>query len=214
MQTATLPRLAREEAVEAGASAFYLFLRSVGQTGNGLRFDLTRKVEDATEYSIREGGSTFAVPTKLQGTSRFQPTLAALGAIPHKYRKLAARVVPDTRVGKDGQRRVALHFGGDRVGYVQDKHAPWMLAMLLTTATGQVAPGVGVNFYALQVTGSEPSRPTRGLNVVITGCGERSMLLLERRDFYQAETEAEAELERQAEEAATMAAAERGLEIF
>jgi hypothetical protein len=206
-QHVNVPRLARAEAVETGASAFYLFLRTFG-----VRFDLRRKVEEATEYTLREGGSTFAVPTKLQGTSKFQPTLAALGAIPHKYRKLAARVVPDTRAGKEAQCQVALHFGGDRLGFVQDKHTPWMLAMLQTTATGQIAPGVGVNFYALQVTGGEPGRPTRGLNVVITGAGERAALLLERRDLYRAE--AEAELEREAEEAAMMEAAERGLETF
>jgi hypothetical protein len=203
----TAPRLARTEAVETGASAFYLFLRTIG-----VRFDLRRKVEEATEYTLCEGGSTFAVPTKLQGTSKFQPTLAALGAIPHKYRKLAARVVPDTRAGNAGQRRIALHFGGDRLGFLQDKHTPWMLAMLQTTATGQIAPGVGVNFYALQVTGGEVGRPTRGLNVVITGAGERAALLLERRDSDRAE--AETEFEREAEGAATMEAAERGHEMF
>ncbi len=188
------PRLAREEAIETGASAFFTFVRRQGQAGDGLRFDLTRKVEVATEYSIREGGSTFAVPTKLQGTSKHQATLAALGAIPHKYRKLVARFVPDTREGKSGASRLALYFGGDRLGFLQDKHLAWMEALI----PGRDFCATGVQFYALAVTGGEAGRPTRGLNVLITGLGERAALLLDRTEAARIDAEAEAEAERHA----------------
>lgn len=183
------PRLAREHAIETGAAAFYLFARDAG-----VRFDLTRKVEEATEYTLREGGSTFAIPTKLQGTSKFQKALAALGAIPHKYKKLVARFVPDTRTGKSGH-RLALYFGGDCLGYLQDKHFPWMEALI----TERDFILSGVMFYALQVTGGEPGRPTRGLNVVITGAGERALKLLEWADHYASEAAAEALIEAEEE---------------
>jgi hypothetical protein len=193
MDTSTFPRLARLDAIEEGAHAFYRFALR-----HGVRFDLRRKVQEATQFTMEAGGSSFAVPTKLQGTSKHQPTLAALGAIPHKYRKLTARVVPDTRPSKNAERRVSLYFGGDPLGYVQDKHTAWMLAMLQTTATGQIALGVGVNFYALQVTGGEPGRPTRGLNVVITGVGVRAALLLEQAESDRLDAEMAAEAERHA----------------
>ena len=209
------PRLARERAVENGAAAFYRFALQHG--ADSQRLDLRRKVEQAQDYTIEAGGSSFAVPTKLKGTKQFQATLAALGAIPHRYRKLVARVVPDTRPGHTGESRLALAFGGDRVGYVQDKHRAWLLPMLTTTRTGQVAPLIGVGFYALQVTGGEPGRPTRGLNVVVTGAGERAALLMDHESEREAEGnfyETEAMLEAFAEEAELMDAAERGHELF
>ena len=189
MQSATFPRLARLEAIEEGAASFYEFARMAGA-----RFDLTQKVSDAVDFSADNGGSTFALPTKLQGTSKFQPTLAALGAIPHKYRKLVARFVPDTREGRTGAYRLAFYFGGDRLGFLQDKHAGWMEAMI----PGRDFCATGVQFYALQVTGGEPGRPTRGLNVVITGAGERAALMLDRTEAARLDAEAGAEAERHA----------------
>lgn len=168
MQSATFPRLARLDAIENGAHAFYRLAARVG-----VRFDLRQKVQEATQFSMEAGGSTFALPTKLVGTSRFQPALAALGAIPHTYRQLVGRFVPDARPGKDGF-RLALFFGGDCLGYLQDKHMQWMDALI----TERDFCLSGVMFYALQVTGGEPGRPTRGLNVVVTGIGERAEKVL------------------------------------
>lgn len=189
MQTATFPRLARLDAIEEGAHAFYRFaLRQ------GARFDLRAKVQEATQYTMDAGGSAFAVPTKLVGTSKFQPTLAALGAIPHTYRKLVAAFVPDTREGRAGAFRLALYFGGDRLGFLQDKHVAWMEALV----PARDFCATGVQFYALQVTGGEPGRPTRGLNVVITGAGERAALMLDRTEAECLDAEAAAEAERHA----------------
>lgn len=193
MQSATAPRLARLDAIEEGAHSFYRLAARIGQTGNGLRFDLRRKVQEAVQFSMDAGGSTFALPTKLQGTSTFQKSLAALGAIPHTYRKLAARFVPDTRTDKDGH-RLALYFGGDCLGFLQDKHLPWMEALI--TDRDFILSGVQV--YALQVTGGEPGRPTRGLNVVITGIGERAAKVLDWAEAARIDAEAEAEAEQHA----------------
>ena len=189
MQTATFPRLARLDAIEEGAHSFYRFALR-----HGVRFDLRQKVQQATQFTMDAGGSAFAIPTKLQGTSRFQPTLAALAAIPHTYRKLVASFVPDTREGRTGAFRLALYFGGDRLGFIQDKHLGWIEALV----PGRDFCATGVQFYALQVTGGEPGRPTRGLNIVITGAGERAALMLDRADADGLDAEAAEEAERHA----------------
>lgn len=201
MTTTTAPRLARLYAIEEGAGAFFRFARR-----QGVRFDLAEKIREAVTFSAEAGGSTFAFPTKLSGTGKAQEALAALAAVPHRFRELTPRVVPDTRPGREGRDRVALYFGGDRLGSVQDKHLTWLLPMTNGDNLHRFA-GTGLGFYVLQVTGGQPGRPTRGLNVVITGAGERARLLLERaaRNHYEAEATAEREMEeREVEEAAAI----------
>ncbi len=181
------PRLARIEAVNGEASAFYSFCK-----GLPFAFDLQEKVRQAQTFSIKADGSSFAIPTKLVGTSKFQPTLAAVGAVPHTYRKLVARFVPDIRAGRAGDYRLALYFGGDLLGFVQDKHLPWIEALIPSRDFCMT----GVQFYALAVTGGEPGKPTRGLNLIITGTGERAALLLDHAvDRAAAEAEVEAAYE-------------------
>lgn len=99
---------------------------------------------------------------------------------------------PATR--RKGRSRLALFFGGDCLGFVQDKHARWIEAMI----TERDFCLSGVMFYALQVTGGESGRPTRGLNVVITSAGERAAKLFSWAEAERVEAEAAEEGERHA----------------
>src|SRR5690606_34301105 len=174
MQSASFPALARREAVAADVAVVYHHLRTVG-----VRFDARRKVREAADFSVNAQGSSLAFPSKLAGVSAFQTAAKRLASGDlgrTKYRRLVARIVPDDRKGRENQPRIALHVQGCRLGFVQDKHTAWLLPLIKTDERGTVA-FCGVEFFALQVTGGTPDRPTRGVNFIITGLGDAARAL-------------------------------------
>jgi proteasome lid subunit RPN8/RPN11 len=155
--------------IAADAAALTAYLRAFR-----VRFDYERKVKEAVDFSTEAGGCSLALPTKAEGTAAHKANLALFAsglAGTVRLRRLAARVVADDRKGKDGRSRVALHVDGYRLGFVQDKHARWLLPLLQTDERGAVSGCI--EFFALQVTGGTEEKPTRGLNFCITGVGAR-----------------------------------------
>ena len=49
---------------------------------SGCRFNAAKKAVDALIFTQAEGGTTFAIPSKLEGTSRAQDTLTKLAERP------------------------------------------------------------------------------------------------------------------------------------
>jgi len=143
------------------------------------RFDVQKKALEAFRFSLEKGAKGFTIPTKLEGTSRFQDTLEALSGT-DPYKQLYARVVtvPDHAAMRHTKRgvlmqRVELRYGANVVGYVQRKHARWLIPLL------DDGNGHGIRFYTLQVTGGGKDKPTRGLNIAIAGAGARAARMLE-----------------------------------
>ena len=174
------PALARREAVDHDAADVLSHLLSFPAAGRPLRFDARRKVEAAALYSVRRGGSSLAVPTKLADTTRFEDAAARLAESfaegGPSYRP--TRLYLDRRDGRDLV--VVMAEVGDAarslrvVGYVQDKHAPWLLPLLAPHADGDghVSAACPVGVYVTAVTGGTDERPTRGVNVCVTGVAE------------------------------------------
>ncbi|MEP0548787.1 MAG: hypothetical protein ABJF88_17760 [Rhodothermales bacterium] len=138
----------------------------------GARFQIERKADDALKFCVDAGTRSFAVPSKLEGTSQFQENIAR--ALPHLdrfSRKLSAEITEDGRI--------ALSFGIHPLGYVRRKHECWVRPLV---ENGYVL------FYLHQVTGGTEGKPTRGVNVCIYN-------LREAIQQYAARMEAEAFLE-------------------
>jgi hypothetical protein len=137
-------------------------------------FDVQAKARQAYEFSLRIGAHGFAIPTKLSGVTRFQEALRSLQAIPHTHKRLIARLRPDTRRGRAGQQRVMFYFGGEPLGYLQDKHLPWFAELFSEEGMH------GLSFFVTEVTGGTWDKPTRGCNIVIAGAGEAAVKYLDR----------------------------------
>lgn len=122
----------------------------------GARFRIEHKAEEALQFCLDRGGQSFAVPTKLEGTSQFHENIAFAAARLDRYsRKLTAEITEDGRV--------AIGFGMYRLGYIQSKHACWVRPLV---ESGYVL------FYLLQVTGGTAGKPTRGVNLCIYNLAE------------------------------------------
>ena len=125
---------ARQIARQAGAWRAFAGDRSRMQPST-----LDAKALGACAFSVHHGASSFAVPTKLVGTSRHQHALRSLSQAP-------AWLALD--LDARGEHLVASHRG--RVlGRVQPKHAPWVRPL--------VAFGLAV--YLSRVTGADAERP-------------------------------------------------------
>ncbi len=173
MQTATFPRLARLEAIEEGAAAFYRFARTARRP---LRPHAPRSPRPWT-FSTDDGRLRLRRPDEAPGH-------VEVSADARRPRRDPPHVPEARRPLRPG------HAGGPhgRVSASRSTSAATASASSKTSTRGwmeAMIPGrdfcaTGVQFYALQVTGGEPGRPTRGLNVVITGAGERAALMLDR----------------------------------
>ena len=154
---------------------------------SGVRFNARRKVTDAEEFSFLRGGSTLALPSKLSSVSAFQgeaeevaPAVDAVGGYLPAVLHLAAYddgrpfllVTADAQNGDPAGRRT--------LGTIQPKHLPWILPLLTVEPEGFVrSDRNALRVYVTAVTGGTPERPTRGVNIVITGSAEAVRLHVE-----------------------------------
>ena len=134
----------------------------------GCSFDVEQKALDAAVFTQAAGGQTFAIPSKLEGVSRRQATLAAI-------RRAQARepwqALTLTHVRDRGFDEILAIWRGRLVGTVRAKHVPWLRPLLDTGLIG---------CYVLQITGGVPGRDTMGCNVAFTGIGQALAAYLNR----------------------------------
>ena len=118
---------------------------------------LDAKALDACAFSVHHGASSFAVPTKLAGTSRHQRALRSLAGGPDATwlpLDLAAR-------GDD----LVVSAGGRVLGRVQPKHLGWVRPLV----------PFGLRVYLSRVTGSDADAPRGyrlGCNVAFGHVGQ------------------------------------------
>lgn len=192
----TFPALAREEAVEMDAADLSCHISACGS-----RFDLSAKMEQAEAFTLRRGGSSLAVPSKLRGTAALAERTARLAADVDAwdgggsvYLPTVLHVVPEGVENGPGIAVLAApngtRAGAYIVGYLQDKHARWLAPLLNPTAAGTVTEdATPVRVYVTAVTGGTDDKPTRGVNVCITGAADavRSMWAATARDEAEAD---------------------------
>ena len=139
---------ARRIAREAG-----LWRAFAGDRTRMLPPTLDAKALDACAFSVLHGASSFAVPSKLVGTSRHQPLLRSLSEPP-----AATWLALD--IDARGDHLVASHRG--RVlGRVQPKHLGWVRPLI----------PFGLALYLSRVTGRGEGRYRLGCNVVFGHVG-------------------------------------------
>ena len=138
----------RQIARQAGLWRAFASERSQMQPGT-----LDTKALDACAFSVHHRASSFAVPSKLVGTSRHQPLLRSLTRRPDG---LWLALDLDAR----GDHLVAFHRG--RVlGRVQPKHLGWVRPLV----------PFGLALYLSRVTGRGEGRYRLGCNVVFGHVG-------------------------------------------
>lgn len=122
----------------------------------GARFQVQRKADEALHFSEDGHGLYFAIPTKLEGTSRFQDNISFAGMRLDRYsRKLSSDVTEEGRI--------AIGFGMYRLGYIRRKRECWVRPLV---ENGYVL------FYLLQITGGTEEKPLHGVNVCIYNLAE------------------------------------------
>lgn len=178
-ESGAAPVLSRADAVEQDAADLFCHL-----SASSVRFDIRAKVAQAEAFTLRRGGASLAVPSKLYGTKGLQDRVELLasdvdawdggGSV---YLPTVLHVLP---VGAPNGPGVAVlaapkgtRAGAYLVGYLQDKHARWIAPLLNATRAGTVTPeATPIRVYVTAVTGGTPEKPTRGVNVCITGVSE------------------------------------------
>ena len=171
----------RAEAIADDAEHVLSHMNAVGVT-----FDARRKVADAEEFTFLAGGSSLAIPSKLERVAPFQgdlaklaETLEVMGPSATGTRYYPARlhkgtgengravliVMAETTPGKPETLRA--------VGFIQRKHVDWMAPILHTAGSGAVtATSTPFRVYVTAVTGGTPDKPSRGCNVAIAGAAD------------------------------------------
>ena len=134
---------ARRVAREAGRWRTFAAERSRMRPGT-----LDVKVLDACAFSVHHGASSFAVPSKLVGTSRHQPLLRSLSQNPN-----TSWLALD--LGARGDAVVSC--GGRVLGRVQPKHLGWVRPLV----------PFGLTVHLARVTGTDASGQGRGYRL---GC--------------------------------------------
>ena len=110
---------------------------------------LDAKALDACAFSVHHGAASFAVPSKLVGTSRHQPALRALPA---------GWVALDLDARGD---RLVVSHGGRPLGQVQPKHVAWVRPLV----------AFGLRVYLARVTGGTEAGYRLGCNVAFGHVG-------------------------------------------
>ena len=117
----------------------------------GAGFNIDQKAADALTFSADSNAYHFAVPSKLEGTSRFQDNIRyVLPRLDPASRNLSADVTPE--------RRITVGFGMYTLGFVRRKHECWVRPLV------EAGPCL---FYLLQVTGGTEGKHWRGVNIFI-----------------------------------------------
>ncbi len=114
---------------------------------------LSRKAFASLAFTVARSASSFAVPSKLSGTSHHQRRLWAM------VREMAP-AWSELTLDATGDGLTAL-YDGDPVGEVQPKHLPWLRPLV----------PFGARLYLGSVTGSQRDRVTLGVNVVLGHVG-------------------------------------------
>ena len=135
---------ARRVAREAGRWRTFAAERTRMRPGT-----LDVKVLDACAFSVHHGASSFAVPSKLVGTSRHQPLLRSLSRDPN-----TSWLALD--LGARGDHLVVSR-GGRVLGRVQPKHLGWVRPLV----------PFGLTVHLARVTGTDASGQGRGYRL---GC--------------------------------------------
>ena len=123
------------------------------------RFDVERKAAASVAFCSAQASRSFAVPSKLTGTSQHQDDLALLRD-EDRWIRLDLDLDEEPAPAKAGD-TLCAYWHGCLVGHIQRKHHAWLLPLL---ATGRV------DCYVLEVTGADA--PTLGCNIVFTGIEE------------------------------------------
>lgn len=128
----------------------------------GCLFDADRKAAEAVRFCLEEGATSFAVPSKLEGTRRHQAELLQLRKA-RGWQRLGLHVDADTGLIV-ATWQPTFSAPAVEIGHIRPKHASWLLPLL---ETGRV------RCYVLRVTGGpEYGRQHRGCNVVLSGLVE------------------------------------------
>ena len=114
---------------------------------------LTAKALQATAFSVQRGASSFAVPSKLVGTSKYQRALWALVSDPAEP---WARLETEPSGGG-----LTAGFDGATLGLVQTKHLGWLRPLL----------AFGLTVHINRVTGHTYDGYSLGANVVFGHVG-------------------------------------------
>ena len=167
--------IARQEAVEADTAEVLAHLLACAP----LRFNARAKMEQAEAYTLRKRGGALAIPTKLANVSLSQPAIEKVAA---RMEAEATSYLPcRTFVGETlgGRPEIVVLAETEAgkgwtlqgLGFIQDKHAGWLAPLLASGA---------VRVYVTAVTGGTDEKPTRGVNVVLTGVADAIRRQLDR----------------------------------
>lgn len=114
----------------------------------GSRFDVELKAALSIQFVLDAGGSTFAIPSKLEGTAQTQQVVKHLAKLQHLH----------LHHNTETQRVEAVTDRGEVAGRIQGKHLKWVLPLLpeikcfVTAVTGRTQRYMGVNIVFTNVT--------------------------------------------------------------
>ncbi len=122
----------------------------------GCRFDVEQKATGAIVFTLAAGGTSLAMPSKLEGTARRSHTLENIrrAQLEHPWQPLTLSLSRE-----DGQDVVLACWNTRLVGHCRPKHLAWLIPLLQTSRLGA---------HVIQITGGSGKR-TLGCNVVFTG---------------------------------------------
>lgn len=125
----------------------------------GCRFNVTQKSAECVAFCVRQEASGFAFPSKLEGTSKHQDSLASL-----KEAASLQRWQPLTLHAEETERgtEILALWHGAILGRIRRKHVRWLLPLLR----------FGVRCYVSDVTGGTEGKAWFGCNIVLAGLGE------------------------------------------
>ena len=162
-------RIARQEAVEADTADVLAHLLDCAP----LRFNARAKMEQAEAYTLRAGGASLAIPTKLANVSLSQPAIRRVAARMETEGSsyLPCRIFVGETTG--GRPEIVILAETEKgkgwtlqgLGFIQDKHAGWLAPLL-------ASPTSPARVYVTAVTGGTDEKPTCGVNVVLTGVAD------------------------------------------
>ncbi|MCH8962221.1 MAG: hypothetical protein IH820_13110, partial [Bacteroidetes bacterium] len=124
----------------------------------GCRFDVEQKALDAIVFTLAAGGTSLAMPSKLEGTARRSHTLENIryAQLEHPWQPLTLSFGVN-----DASHPVVYALWNTRlVGHCRPKHLAWLMPLLQTSRLGA---------HVIQITGGSNHRWSLGCNVVFTG---------------------------------------------
>jgi hypothetical protein len=150
------PRDARHPRTRAESLIDTAFLWREFAYTTGCRFDVEQKATGAIVFTLAAGGTSLAMPSKLEGTARRSRMLENI-----RRSQLEAPWQPLTLSlsREDGQDVVLACWNTRLVGRCRPKHLAWLMPLLQTSRLGA---------HVIQITGGGRGR-TLGCNVVFTG---------------------------------------------